>query len=551
MTRKIRAVGAIRLSVLTDETTSPARQREADESAAAILGAEIGDRWAEDLDVSASKTSPFERPELSKWLESPDDYDMVIWWRLDRAVRSMADMHALATWARTHRKMLVFAEGPGGMLKLDFTNPLDPMTEIMVMLLAFAAQMEAQAIRERVTGANAALRSVGRYAGGLPPYGYRPVPREEGEGYTLEPDPDRVEVIETIIRMLVEGSSPNAIAVHLNAEGVPTPRDWNDVRMGRKAKGRKWVSQSVTRVVLSQTLIGHQVHDGVTVRDRKGNPVMITDNPILKREERDAIKALLEARPEGPKGDRKDSNAVLLGVLHCAGCGGRMYRVPAHSYAVYVCRAQARGLVCASAAAIKQEWVEGWVEEEFLSLMGSAPLVRYVEHAGYDPGPELAEVEDELRTLYTTGEGRRSRTGRKVWQEQVDALERRAEALEHAPKTESWTEVIETGQTFAGYWHSLQPIKPKKDPADPRSEEVAEEEALKDPEYAKAVRRMSRERRKLLLQTGTRVECVKGQRGGRPQDMKDRALKRLSIDIGKHQEPDMEVLAGIAWEEDL
>lgn len=114
MTRKIRAVGAIRLSVLTDETTSPARQREADESAAAILGAEIGDRWAEDLDVSASKTSPFERPELSKWLESPDDYDMVIWWRLDRAVRSMADMHALATWARTHRKMLVFAEGPAG-----------------------------------------------------------------------------------------------------------------------------------------------------------------------------------------------------------------------------------------------------------------------------------------------------------------------------------------------------------------------------------------------------------------------------------------------------
>lgn len=65
-----------------------------------------------DLDVSASKT-PFEHPELGTWLARPDEYDVLVFWRLDRAVRSMADMSNLAAWARRRSKRLVFAEGPG------------------------------------------------------------------------------------------------------------------------------------------------------------------------------------------------------------------------------------------------------------------------------------------------------------------------------------------------------------------------------------------------------------------------------------------------------
>ncbi|MEU8827758.1 recombinase family protein [Streptomyces sp. NPDC048636] len=179
---RLEALSAIRLSVRTDETTSPGRQRGANQQSAQALGARIVGE-AEDLDVSASKTTPFERPELSKWLAEPSRFDMILWWRLDRAVRSMADMHDLAKWARTYRKMLVFAEGPGGMLKLDFRNPLDPIAEIMVTLLAFAAQMEAQAIRERAQGATAAMRTMAlRWRGARPPYGYMPAPMPDGAG---------------------------------------------------------------------------------------------------------------------------------------------------------------------------------------------------------------------------------------------------------------------------------------------------------------------------------------------------------------------------------
>lgn len=140
-TKTLRDVRCIRLSVLTDETTSPERQREADDLAAAAHNISFGEgdqlREAVDLDVSASKISPFDRPALGGWLARPDDFDALAWWRFDRAIRSMADMHKLAEWAREHRKVLVFAEGiGGGKLVFDFRNPLDLMAELQMTMFA-------------------------------------------------------------------------------------------------------------------------------------------------------------------------------------------------------------------------------------------------------------------------------------------------------------------------------------------------------------------------------------------------------------------------------
>ncbi|MEW2249043.1 recombinase family protein [Streptomyces sp. NPDC006975] len=157
-TDQTRALSAIRLSVETDETTSPGRQRAANEGAAASIGASIIGE-AVDLGVSASKTTPFERPELGSWLTRPDEFDALMSWRFDRAVRSMADMNALVTWAQEHRKVIVFAEGPGGRLVLDFRNGVDLITQLILQIFAFAAEFEAQSIRERVLGAHPLTRA--------------------------------------------------------------------------------------------------------------------------------------------------------------------------------------------------------------------------------------------------------------------------------------------------------------------------------------------------------------------------------------------------------
>ncbi|MFI1765861.1 recombinase family protein [Streptomyces sp. NPDC020800] len=255
-------------------------------SARAINARIVGE--AEDLDVSASRTTPFERPELGEWLSEPSRFDVILW-----------------------------------------------------TLLAFAAQMEAQAIRERVQGAAEAIRGMSlRWRGARPPYPYMPAPMPDGAGKTLIPDPDAVKVIERIIRTLMEDESASAtssIAIALNSEEppVPSPRDHWAIKQGRETGGKtggkryergtavprfKWSASTINALLRSPALMGHIVHGGVPVRDSVGRPALASSTPVLTREEFDNVGALLDARKRNTAPPtRRDTNALLLRIIHCYG----------------------------------------------------------------------------------------------------------------------------------------------------------------------------------------------------------------------------------------
>jgi DNA invertase Pin-like site-specific DNA recombinase len=456
MTSHLRGVSCLRLSVLTDETTSPERQQGANEGAAAALGIDLADRKAVDLGVSASKTTPFERPELGAWLRRPDDFDALVFWRFDRAIRSMDDMHELAKWARDHRKMVVFAEGPGGRLVLDFRNPLDPMSQLMVTLFAFAAQMEAHSIRERVIGAQAAMRAMPlRWRGSRAPYGYMPAPLEGG-GWTLVQDPEAVKVIERIIKDLLSGETANSLVFALNAEGVLSPADHWSKYKGREIKEPTgWNATTVTRLMRSEMLIGWKLSGKVPVRDSEGAPVMATREPILTRAEFDAVGALLDGRTINSS-VRKDTNALLFGIVHCVSCGGRMYlnrqEGKPGQRPTYRCGASSRGVVCQHPMNIRADWVDEYVTREFLRILGGLEITHTRTVPGYDPQPEidatLAEYED-----HQAQQGRQKSSAAKMaWQKRADALDARLAELETRVKVEPRTEEIRTGRTYDEKW---------------------------------------------------------------------------------------------------
>jgi DNA invertase Pin-like site-specific DNA recombinase len=489
MNTHLRGVSCLRLSVLTDETTSPERQREANQRAAASEGIDLADREAVDLGVSASKTTPFERPELGAWLRRPDDFDALVFWRFDRAVRSMDDMHELAKWAREHHKLIVFAEGPGGLLKLDFRNALNPMTNLMVTLFAFAAQMEAQAIRERVTSAQAAMRVMPlRWSGGRPPYGYKPAPLEGG-GCTLVQDSEETEgcgpaptvVIERIIRELmgdpsrsIPGKSTAAIARALNEDGIPSPRDYWNLRQGRKTGGKtggnpgetvvsekfKWRHGAIKELITSENLLGWKLHKRVPVRDSEGRPVMATAEPILTREEYDAIGAVLAARSvDNKSADRVDTVALLLRVIHCESCGERMYlhRPSPNSKSTsktetYKCGAHTRGRKCETPAIIKREWAEEYAEREFLRVLGALEVTQTRTIPGYDPQPEIDATVAEYEAHMAQQGKQRSNAAKAAWQKHADALDARLADLESRERVEPRTEEIRTGKTYYSLW---------------------------------------------------------------------------------------------------
>ncbi|MGW1900916.1 recombinase family protein [Streptomyces hirsutus] len=467
----LRGLSAVRLSVLTDETTSPERQRAANEEAARSLGIELSpDREAVDLGVSASKTTPFERPELGAWLtQRVDEFDALCFWRFDRAIRSMADMNALVEWARTHRKMIVFAEGPGGRLVLDFRNGVDLITQLILQIFAFAAEFEAQSIRERVTGAQAAMRLMPlRWRGSRPAYGYMPA-ELEGGGWTLTPDPEAVAVIERIVKELHDGKSVSAIAEKLNDEGVPSPRDYWALKKGRTTGGKtggakgesaqrdrfRWTPAVITRLLRNPNLLGWKMHKGAPVRDDKGAPVLLTNDPVLTREEFDVVGALLDARSIDNR-ERKDTDALLLRVIHCDSCRSRMYlnkQVSKKNQApIYKCTAHGRGVRCDAPANVRGDWVDDYASEQFLDAVGGLRVTSSRVIPGYDPQPEIEATSAELEAHMKARDLFNNPVSEGIWNKQAAALNARLTELLTREATPGRVIVEDTGRTYADTW---------------------------------------------------------------------------------------------------
>ncbi|MER8014290.1 recombinase family protein [Streptomyces griseoluteus] len=473
MNSPLRGLSVLRLSVLTDETTSPERQRAANRDAAAALNIALSDEHeAVDLGVSASKTTPFERPELGAWLRRPTEYDALLFWRFDRAVRSMDDMHQLSVWAREHRKMIVIAEGPGGRLVLDFRNPLDPMAQLMVTLFAFAAQFEAQAIRERVLSAQAAMRVMPlRWRGSRPPYGYEPAPLEEG-GWTLVQDKQAVAVIERAIKALKDGKSAAAVAMELNAAGIASPRDHWSLRKGRKRGGKTggapgetvvrdrftWRHGALKELLTSERMLGWKVVAQGPVRDDMGAPVMATTEPILTRPEFDAVCALFAERSMDNRSFRSDSVAMLLRVIVCAGCNEVMYLHRPSSKSTsktetYKCSMYGRGVNCPAPASVKREWAEEYATRRFLDAVGRLRVTESRRIPGYDPQPEIDATTAEYEAHMQEQGQQTSNAAQNAWKRRATALDARLAELESREATPERVEIIDTGKTYTDVWH--------------------------------------------------------------------------------------------------
>jgi site-specific DNA recombinase len=141
-------VGARVSSVQGNEKTSHITQRSKGDAYAesqdwTVVGA------FQDLDVSAIKLSPWERPDLKEWLtDRAEDWDALIFAKTDRVFRSAADCVKLAEWCREHSKILVLVDDG---IRLDYYNPEDAkdafagaMSKVFLILASVFAEIEGQ-----------------------------------------------------------------------------------------------------------------------------------------------------------------------------------------------------------------------------------------------------------------------------------------------------------------------------------------------------------------------------------------------------------------------
>jgi site-specific DNA recombinase len=448
----------IRLSRVTDATTSPERQLADCEQLCAQRGYTVAGA-AEDLDVSGS-VDPFDRkkrPNLAHWLlDRHDEFDVIVAYRVDRLTRSVRHLQRLVAWAEDHDKLVVSATEP----HFDMSTPF---AAVLIALLGTVAQMELEAITERNRSAARHNIRAGKYRGSKPPWGYTPQRDDEGV-WRLVQDPDQVQVIREVVQRVLDGDPIQRIANDLTTRGVPTPKDAFAVSQGRLSQGLAWNMTTLKRSLQSEAMLGHvTTAEGKSVRGDDGSPVVRT-TPILSRDVFDRVQAELGRRSrQGQPTER--STSLLLRVVYCGlpGCGEPAYRYSGGSSgnaSRYRCSTLPRSatnpnIVNCGNRTFPVAKADELVEGVLTRMLGDSERLDRVWDSGSDHSAELAEIDamladltDQLGTgVFTRGTPQRARLDSRI----AALAARQTELSAEAVKPAGWT-WEPTGEKFGDWW---------------------------------------------------------------------------------------------------
>lgn len=428
----MRVLGRVRLSRLTDESTSVSRQKELIEQWSSMHEHDIVG-WAIDLDVSGT-VDPFEAPELGPWFREDrrDDWDLLVTWRLDRLSRRVITLNRLFGWLIEHDKVLV-----------SISENIDLSTwvgRLVANVIGGVAEGEVAAIQERTRASRRKLLETGRWPGGQTPYGMQPVQLDTG-GWKLEVCPETAAVVHRIVSEVIDGAAIEAVANRLDLDGIPSP------------KGGSWLPSTIWKIIQTKQLLGHATYSGDTVRDLQGLPVLNAE-PLLTRERWDQLQAAILARrrPETP--NRTRDTSPLLGVVMCYQCGGSMFHkiyrrdYGKRLYRYYHCRVKDHN------QQIDAETVETLVEEAFMYELASVNVREKVFIQAENHQLELNEAVRAVDELTPLIGGITSDTMRKRLTDQLRALDQRITELEQLPVQESRYEYRETDETYEEAWNA-------------------------------------------------------------------------------------------------
>lgn len=432
----LKVLGAVRLSRLTDESTSPVRQRERIDWWVSGQNARVV-HVSEDLDVSGS-VDPFDREGLGPWLTDnpPEEWDTLVAWKLDRISRSALDTLKLLEWCIQRNKRIVCVD--------DGIDSATQMGRVWVQLASIFAEVERTNIAERTLKGKAALRSTGRWTGEAVHYGYQAV--KYRDGWYLELDSEAVKVILGVIKKVHEGHSIQGIADYLTDAGIPTPRDRQRILRGEEPKGKAWNGQTLFKLLSSKTLLGYTSHKGEIDTEVLKAP------PILSTAEFQALQEEVSQRRNGKKVNRSTDASPLSGIAVCYNCGEKLYHrgqtVDGTLYRYYHCRWNR----CTQS--IKAEHLEQILEDEFLAQVGDAEVYEDVFVPGSDVSTELESATFALEELSQAMSRASSRAARQSLTERINSLDERIAELEQLPQEPARWERRSTGRTYAQQWES-------------------------------------------------------------------------------------------------
>ncbi|MEU3571945.1 recombinase family protein [Kitasatospora sp. NPDC036755] len=446
----MRAAIYVRLSRDTEESTSPERQRAACEALCEARGWTVA-TVEEDIDVSGFSKG-LERPGLQRILTRLAEFDVIVFFKIDRLARSTVDFAEIMKLSEAQGVALASATEP-----LDLTSS---MGRAMAKVIAVFAELESDTIGMRVSSAHEHLRREGRYTGGRVPYGYRVVPNPDGAGKVLEVNPEEARTIHLIVERVLAKDSLMTIATDLSKSNVPSPGHTSRQTTGKRSDSKQWYTGSLRSLLTNPQLLGQVIEDGKPILRTDGLP-LVNRTPILDMDTWQALQDELSRRAN-PRDRRREGTSLLRGIVHCSLCGFRMYTYVAKGRLRYRCigrlkKRQGGEHIDCYGVSIAGEAMEEHVEATFLKAFGQLPVVRMIEQAGEDFRPQIRQAKEALSDLEKDRYDRglfKGEDGANRFAAQYVKLEERIASLEEKQRhaKPAGFVAVPTGQTYAQHW---------------------------------------------------------------------------------------------------
>lgn len=461
----MRILPAIRLSLATDNTTSPERQFENIRRFADYKNHELVAIGPEDYDLDVSGSiSPFDRPGLGRWLKPDrlDQWDAICAAKLDRISRSLFDFTSLVHWLEAHGKALIILDP-----ELDLTTKEG---RAMANVLMTFAEYEREVIGARVKEAYDKLVADGKYTGGMVPFGYMPVKLAKNWGY--EVDPEYAPLVREMAERYLRYETLGSIARWLQEAGVPSPKDVMRKRRGKPLKGTPWSTAAVRIILSSPAVLGAVTNaKGEPLRDSQGLVIyraapLLADDPAEARDIYERIQARLRQNAVPVR----VNSTPLLQVAFCADCGAPMHSTTTnrtsypsdrkgepvvYAYRYYHCHSAAMQDGRCSARRVRADPLEDAVFGTLLELAGHRKLRTERIIPGRDFSEESARLIEQ--TQHLQAEIGRTRLQRKDYsglQATLDAANAELDRLAAWEPEPARMEYEETDLPFSDWWEA-------------------------------------------------------------------------------------------------
>ncbi|MDT6985885.1 recombinase family protein [Streptomyces lusitanus] len=435
-----RALLSVRLSVLTEATTSPIRQeldlrRLALDRGCRVVGV------ASDLNVSATKVPPWKRKELGEWLNNrAPEFDEILFWKLDRFVRRLTDLSTMIDWCLKYGKNLVSKHD-----SIDLTTAAG---KTMAGIVGGIAEIEAANTSTRVASLWEYAKTQSDWLVGKPAYGYETAGAGDGRAV-----------------IVIDKNAYRALhwcRVAATRAKPASARRMVKVLVRAGLCGPGLTASTLLRRLRNPALMGYRVEEDKNGGVRRSKVVLGSDaepirvaDPIFTEGEFRTLQAALDRRAKNQPTRRPGGATKFLGVLICHDCDSNMTvqttRVSGRSYQYLRCgRCKAGG-----PGAPHPDDIYAQLVAKVLRVLGDEPVMTREYRQGAAARAERQRLEQSIGYYmtglapggpFTTTPFTRERAERTL----ADLI-KQLESVDPASTQDRWV-AVHNGKTFREHW---------------------------------------------------------------------------------------------------